>query len=79
MCILLLLFLPQPDPGARSSISLLLFYIAKDCLPVCMDWFVTIALFVLTLVLEPIRYIIGFLVILIVYFKSRLGEKHPFK
>jgi rod shape determining protein RodA len=42
-----------------------------------MDWFVTIALFVLTLVLEP-QYVIllALLVILIVYFKSRLGDRN---
>jgi rod shape determining protein RodA len=40
-----------------------------------MDWFVTIALFVLTLVLEP-QYVMALLVILIVYFKSRLGDRN---
>jgi rod shape determining protein RodA len=72
-----LLILPQPDPGSASSIvSFIVLY--REGLPSWYVWtgFVTIALFVLTLVLEPQYVILLLLVILIVYFKSRLGDRN---
>jgi rod shape determining protein RodA len=59
--------------------SIFIIVLYREGLPSWYVWtgFVTIALFVLTLVLEP-QYVIllALLVILIVYFKSRLGDRN---
>jgi rod shape determining protein RodA len=72
-----LLILPQPDPGSALIYSIFIIVLYREGLPSWYVWtgFVTIALFVLTLVLEP-QYVIllALLVILIVYFKSRLDR-----
>jgi rod shape determining protein RodA len=74
-----LLILPQPDPGSALIYSIFIIVLYREGLPSWYVWtgFVTIALFVLTLVLEP-QYVIllALLVILIVYFKSRLGDRN---
>jgi rod shape determining protein RodA len=74
-----LLILPQPDPGSALIYSIFIIVLYREGLPSWYVWtgFVTIALFVLTLVLEP-QYVIllALLVIVIVHFKSRLGDRN---
>ena len=74
-----LLILPQPDPGSALIYSIFIIVLYREGLPSWYVWtgFVTIALFVLTLVFEP-QYVIllALLVVLIVHFKSRLGDRN---
>ncbi|WP_029596546.1 rod shape-determining protein RodA [Flavobacterium sp. ACAM 123] len=74
-----LLILPQPDPGSALIYSIFIIVLYREGLPSWYVWtgFVTIALFVLTLVFEP-QYVIllALVVILIVHFKSRLGDRN---
>lgn len=74
-----LLILPQPDPGSALIYSIFIIVLYREGLPSWYVWtgFVTILLFVLTLILQP-QYVIliALLVILIVYFKSRLSERN---
>ncbi len=74
-----LLILPQPDPGSALIYSIFIIVLYREGLPSWYVWtgFVTILLFVLTLVLEP-QYVIliALLVILIIHFKSRLGDRN---
>lgn len=74
-----LLILPQPDPGSALIYSIFIIVLYREGLPAWYVWtgFVTIFLFVLTLVLEP-QYVIliGLAVIIIVHFKSRLADRN---
>ena len=74
-----LLILPQPDPGSALIYSIFIIVLYREGLPAWYVWtgFVTILLFVLTLVLEP-QYVIliGLAVLIIVHFKSRLGDRN---
>lgn len=74
-----LLILPQPDPGSALIYSIFIIVLYREGLPSWYVWtgFITILLFVLTLVLQP-QYVIllALAVILIVYFKSRLGDRN---
>ncbi|RYJ53606.1 rod shape-determining protein RodA [Flavobacterium petrolei] len=74
-----LLILPQPDPGSALIYSIFIIVLYREGLPAWYVWtgFVTILLFVLTLVLEP-QYVIliGLLVFLIIHFKSRLADRN---
>ncbi|WP_339920592.1 rod shape-determining protein RodA [uncultured Flavobacterium sp.] len=74
-----LLILPQPDPGSALIYSIFIIVLYREGLPSWYVWtgFTTILLFVLTLVLQP-QYVIllALAVILIVYFKSRLGDRN---
>jgi rod shape determining protein RodA len=74
-----LLILPQPDPGSALIYSVFIIVLYREGLPAWYVWtgFVTILLFVLTLVLEP-QYVIliGLLVLLIIHFKSRLADRN---
>jgi rod shape determining protein RodA len=74
-----LLILPQPDPGSALIYSVFIIVLYREGLPSWYVWtgFVAIALFVLTLVLQP-QYVIllSLLVILIIHFKSRLGDRN---
>jgi len=74
-----LLILPQPDPGSALIYSIFIIVLYREGLPSWYVWtgFITILLFVLTLVLQP-QYVIllALVVILIVYFKSRLGDRN---
>lgn len=74
-----LLILPQPDPGSALIYSIFFIVLYREGLPAWYIWtgFVTIFLFVLTLVLEP-QYVIliGLLVLLIIHFKSRLADRN---
>lgn len=74
-----MLILPQPDPGSALIYSIFIIVLYREGLPSWYVWtgFVTIFLFVLTLVLEP-QYVIliGLAVIIIVHFKSRLADRN---
>jgi rod shape determining protein RodA len=74
-----LLILPQPDPGSALIYSIFIIVLYREGLPAWYVWtgFITIFLFVLTLILEP-QYVIliGFLVLVIIHFKSRLGDRN---
>lgn len=74
-----LLILPQPDPGSALIYSIFIIVLYREGLPAWYVWtgFITILLFVLTLILEP-QYVIliGLLVLLIIHFKSRLADRN---
>lgn len=74
-----MLILPQPDPGSALIYSIFIIVLYREGLPSWYVWtgFVTILLFVLTLVLQP-QYVIliALLVLIIVHFKSRLGDRN---
>ena len=74
-----LLILPQPDPGSALIYSIFIVVLYREGLPAWYVWtgFIAILLFVLTLVLEP-QYVIllSLLVIVLVHFKSRLGDRN---
>jgi rod shape determining protein RodA len=74
-----MLILPQPDPGSALIYSIFIIVLYREGLPSWYVWtgFVTILLFVLTLVLQP-QYVIllALLTLIIVHFKSRLGDRN---
>lgn len=74
-----MLILPQPDPGSALIYSIFIIVLYREGLPAwyVLTGFVTIFLFVLTLVLEP-QYVIliGLAVLVIIHFKSRLGDRN---
>lgn len=74
-----ILILPQPDPGSALIYSIFIIVLYREGLPSWYVWtgFVTILLFVLTLILQP-QYVIllALLVLLIVYYKSRLADRN---
>lgn len=74
-----LLILPQPDPGSALIYSVFFIVLYREGLPAWYIWtgFITILLFMLTLLLEP-QYVIliALLVIIIVHFKSRLSDRN---
>ncbi|SDW99912.1 rod shape-determining protein RodA [Flavobacterium degerlachei] len=74
-----LLILPQPDPGSALIYSVFFIVLYREGLPAWYIWtgFITILLFMLTLLLEP-QYVIliALLVITIVHFKSRLSDRN---
>ena len=74
-----ILILPQPDPGSALIYSIFIIVLYREGLPSWYVWtgFITILLFVLTLVLQP-QYVIliALLVLVIVHFKSRLGDRN---
>ena len=74
-----ILILPQPDPGSALIYSIFIIVLYREGLPAwyVLTGFVTIFLFVLTLVLEP-QYVIliGLAVLVIIHFKSRLGDRN---
>ncbi|MBC7846656.1 MAG: rod shape-determining protein RodA [Flavobacterium sp.] len=74
-----MLILPQPDPGSALIYSIFIIVLYREGLPAwyVLTGFVAIVLFVLTLVLEP-QYVIliALAVILLVHFKSRLGDRN---
>ena len=74
-----LLILPQPDPGSALIYSIFIIVLYREGLPSWYVWtgFITILLFVLTLVIEPIYVVLAtLLVIVLVYFKSRLANRN---
>jgi rod shape determining protein RodA len=73
------LILPQPDPGSALIYSVFILVLYREGLPSWYVWtgFVTILLFVFTLLLQP-QYVIliALIVIVLVYLKSRLSERN---
>jgi rod shape determining protein RodA len=74
-----LLILPQPDPGSALIYSIFIVVLYREGLPSWYVWtgFITILLFVLTLVLDP-QYVIALALIVIIalYFKSRAADRN---
>jgi rod shape determining protein RodA len=74
-----MLILPQPDPGSALIYSIFIIVLYREGLPSWYVWtgFITILLFVLTLILQP-QYVIliALSVLIIVHFKSRLGDRN---
>ena len=74
-----LLILPQPDPGSALIYSTFFLVLYREGLPSWYIWtgFSAILLFVLTLILQP-QYVIllALLVIVFVYYKSRLADRN---
>jgi rod shape determining protein RodA len=74
-----LLILPQPDPGSALIYSVFLIVLYREGLPAWYIWtgFITILLFMLSLLLEP-QYVIllALLVIIVVHFKSKSSNRN---
>jgi rod shape determining protein RodA len=74
-----ILILPQPDPGSALIYSVFIIVLYREGLPSWYVWtgFITILLFVLTLVLEP-QYVIliALATLILVHFKSRLADRN---
>ena len=74
-----ILILPQPDPGSALIYSIFIIVLYREGLPgwYVLTGFVTILLFILTLLLEP-QYVIliGLGVLIIVHLKSRLADRN---
>ncbi|MFV8373393.1 rod shape-determining protein RodA [Flavobacterium sp. LB2P74] len=74
-----ILILPQPDPGSALIYSIFIIVLYREGLPSWYVWtgFITILLFVLTLVLEP-QYVIllALVTLILVHFKSRLADRN---
>jgi len=74
-----MLILPQPDPGSAMIYSIFIIVLFREGLPSWYVWtgFITILLFMLTLVLEPQWVILmALLVIVLVHYKSRIGDRN---
>jgi rod shape determining protein RodA len=74
-----LLILPQPDPGSALIYSIFIIVLYREGLPSWYVWtgFITILLFVLTLVLEPyVVILIAFSVLMIIHFKGRVVDRN---
>lgn len=74
-----MLILPQPDPGSALIYSVFIIVLYREGLPSWYVWtgFITVLLFMLTLVLEP-QYVIllALLVIVFIHYKSRLSDRN---
>jgi rod shape determining protein RodA len=74
-----MLILPQPDPGSAMIYSIFIIVLFREGLPSWYVWtgFITIVLFMLTLILEP-QYVIlmALLIIVFVHYKSRIGDRN---
>ncbi|WP_348813003.1 rod shape-determining protein RodA [Flavobacterium maritimum] len=74
-----ILILPQPDPGSALIYSVFIIVLYREGLPAWYVWtgFITILLFVLTLILEP-QYVIliALLALAIIHYKSRLADRN---
>ena len=74
-----ILILPQPDPGSALIYSIFIIVLYREGLPSWYVWtgFITILLFVLTLVLEP-QYVIliALITLILVHLKSRLADRN---
>ncbi|KQO34545.1 rod shape-determining protein RodA [Flavobacterium sp. Leaf82] len=74
-----MLILPQPDPGSALIYSIFIVVLYREGLPSWYVWtgFITILLFVLTLVLEPYAVILIALgVLIIIHFKGRAVDRN---
>ncbi|MFD1603665.1 rod shape-determining protein RodA [Flavobacterium artemisiae] len=79
MLLPVMLILPQPDPGSALIYSAFILVLYREGLPSWYVWtaFITIVLFVLTLVLEPyVVIIIAFVVLMIIHFKGRAVDRN---
>jgi rod shape determining protein RodA len=74
-----MLILPQPDPGSALIYSIFIIVLFREGLPSWYVWtgFITIVLFMLTLVLDP-QYVIliSLLVIILIHYKSRIADRN---
>jgi rod shape determining protein RodA len=74
-----ILILPQPDPGSALIYSIFIIVLYREGLPSWYVWtgFITILLFVLTLILEP-QYVIliALVTLILVHLKSRLADRN---
>ncbi|WP_029271800.1 rod shape-determining protein RodA [Flavobacterium sp. KJJ] len=74
-----ILILPQPDPGSALIYSIFIIVLYREGLPSWYVWtgFITILLFVLTLILEPyVVIILAFIVLAIIHFKGRVVDRN---
>lgn len=74
-----ILILPQPDPGSALIYSIFIIVLYREGLPAWYVWtgFITILLFVLTLVLEPyVVILIALAVLIIIHFKGRAVDRN---
>jgi len=74
-----LLILPQPDPGSALIYSVFIIVLYREGLPSWYVWtgFITILLFVLTLILEPyVVILISAAVLAIIYFRGRAVDRN---
>lgn len=74
-----ILILPQPDPGSALIYSIFIIVLYREGLPSWYVWtgFITILLFVLTLVLEPyVVILLATLVLAIIHFKGRVVDRN---
>lgn len=74
-----LLILPQPDPGSALIYSVFILVLFREGLPSWYVWtgFITILLFVLTLILEPyVVILISLGVLIIIHFKGRAVDRN---
>ncbi|WP_347050263.1 rod shape-determining protein RodA [Flavobacterium olei] len=79
MLLPVILILPQPDPGSALIYSAFILVLYREGLPSWYVWtaFITIVLFVLTLILEPYVVIaIAFAVLAIIHFKGRAVDRN---
>jgi len=74
-----MLILPQPDPGSALIYSIFIIVLYREGLPAWYVWtgFITILLFMLTLILEP-EYVIlmALVIIILVHYKSRIADRN---
>ncbi|WP_281322815.1 rod shape-determining protein RodA [Flavobacterium aestivum] len=74
-----MLILPQPDPGSALIYSIFIIVLFREGLPSWYVWtgFITILLFMLTLIFEP-QYVIlmALIVLILIHYKSRLGDRN---
>ena len=74
-----MLILPQPDPGSALIYSVFIIVLYREGLPSWYVWtgFITVVLFMLTLILEP-QYVIliSLLIIVLIHYKSRLSDRN---
>ncbi|CAD0001469.1 MULTISPECIES: rod shape-determining protein RodA [Flavobacterium] len=74
-----ILILPQPDPGSALIYSIFIIVLYREGLPSWYVWtgFITILLFVLTLILEPyVVILLALAVLIIIYFKGRTVDRN---
>lgn len=74
-----ILILPQPDPGSALIYSIFIIVLYREGLPSWYVWtgFITILLFVLTLILEPyVVILLAALVLAIIHFKGRVVDRN---
>ncbi|MBS7252885.1 rod shape-determining protein RodA [Flavobacterium branchiicola] len=74
-----ILILPQPDPGSALIYSIFIIVLYREGLPswYVLTGFITILLFVLTLVLEPwVVILLAALVLAVIHFKGRVVDRN---